>query len=102
MRLLRGNCLYEIYLRYEQTSLGIRKRCQAFDVHPKDDMRLRRVDPLMCGYMYVVEAVVRRQALPGLEEVENQALTVDIVYMQIDGLVNGRALIHNSLAPYQG
>ena len=60
-------------------------------------MRLLRVDPPMCGCMYAVEAVVqRRESL-----VENQELTEGIVYTQIEGFVNGRALIHNSLALIQ-
>ena len=74
-----NNYLRETDLLYEQTSLGIRKRSQAFDAHPKDDMRWLRVDPLMYECMYVVEVAVEQQGPPTLE-VESQGLTEGIVY----------------------
>ena len=73
------NCLRETDLLYEQTSLGIRKKSRAFDVHPKDDMRWLRVDPLMYGCMYVVEvAVQQRESLAS--GVESRRLIEGIVY----------------------
>lgn len=76
----KNNYLRETNLLYEQTSLGIRKRFQAFDAHPKDDMRLLKVDPLMSGCMYVVEVAVQQRESLALK-VENRGLMEDIVYM---------------------
>ena len=74
-----NNYLRETDLLYERTSLGIRKKSRAFDAHPKDDMRLPRVDPLMYGCMYVVEVEAQQRELLALD-VESQELMRGIVY----------------------
>lgn len=90
----------ETDLLYEQTNLGIRKKSRVFDARLTGDMHLLRVDPLMCECMYVVEAVVQPLESLALAEAENKELMEDIVYTQVDGFVDGRA-VRNCLAPIQ-
>jgi hypothetical protein len=98
---MRGNKFrHETDLLYEQTSLGIRKKSRVFDARLRGDMHLPRVDPLMFECMYVVEAVVQQPESLALSEAENKELMEGIVYIQVDGLVDGRA-VHSCLAPNQ-